>query len=200
SGNGSNFQAVLDATLNAGLPLEIGALIVNNPNAFALTRAERAGVASRVVVEWDRAVESREAYDARLLHAVEQTRPQLVLLLGWMHLLSRPFVSHFSEMINIHPAFLPLDQTRDVVGMPDGATIRAYRGAHAIQDALKDRSPWVGASAHRVSCDTDRGSVLVRKPLATGAQEDEASIMNRLRPLEHQVLLGAIRRWLYERA
>ncbi|GAC1388828.1 MAG: hypothetical protein NVSMB31_03620 [Vulcanimicrobiaceae bacterium] len=199
SGNGSNFQAVADVVAAGNLPLEITSLIANNSNAYALERAEKAAITTRVVVEWDRSVESRDTYDARLLQAVEQTDPQLVLLLGWMHVLSKPFVSAFPDMINIHPAFLPLDQTRDSVGMPDGATIRAYRGAHAIRDALAAKAPWVGASSHRVSFDTDRGSVLIRKPLAVVEGDDESLIMERLRPIEHAVLLGGIRRWLYER-
>ena len=198
SGSGTNFQAVLDAVRDGRLPLQIEALASNNPNAFALARAERAGVPTRVVIPWDRKVESRQTYDRRLIHAVEQTEPELVLLLGWMHVLSEQFFSRFEEVINIHPAFLPLDQARDVVGMPDGAVVPAFRGAHAIRDALLRRCAWVGATAHRVCFETDRGSILTRKPLAIDSEMSEAEVMIKLRPIEHSVLLGGITRWVYE--
>ena len=66
-------------------------------------------------------------------------RPDLVLLLGWMHLLSDGFVATFPELINLHPAFLPLDPQRDDVVFPDGAQTAAFRGAYAVRDALRPR-------------------------------------------------------------
>lgn len=200
SGSGTNFQAVLDSCAQAdGVPLEITTLITNNPKAFALERADRSEVATKIILEWDRSVETRAAYDARLLSAVEQTQSQLLLLLGWMHLLSEQCILAFPQMINIHPAFLPHDQESDTVGMPDGSAIPAYRGAQAIRDALAQSSPWVGATAHRVSLGTDRGEVLVRKPLAVVPAESQDALMDRLRPVEHKVLLAAIRRCALER-
>jgi phosphoribosylglycinamide formyltransferase-1 len=200
SGSGTNFQAVLDSSLkDDGVPLEIASLVSNNPDAFALERAKNAEVSNRIIVEWDRAVESRQTYDARLLDAVRQTEPELLLLLGWMHLLSEQCILGFPQMINIHPAFLPHDQESDTVAMADGSEIPAYRGAHAIRDALAQSSPWVGATAHRVTLGTDRGAVLVRKPFAVVPGETQQALMNRLRPVEHQVLLAAIRRCALER-
>jgi len=201
SGSGTNFQAVLDAAGDPGanVPLEITSLVTNNSSAYALERAKRAGVPNQIIVEWDRAVESRQTYDARLLHAVRQTEPELLLLLGWMHVLSKQCILAFPQMLNIHPAFLPHDQERDTVGMPDGLEIPAFRGAHAIRDAIAQGSPWVGATAHRVTLGTDRGEVLVRKPFAVTPGESAASLMDRLRPVEHNVLLGGIRRCVLER-
>jgi len=201
SGSGTNFQAVLDAAADpaANVPLEITSLVSNNPSAYALERAKRAGVQNQIIVEWDRAVESRQTYDERLLHAVGQTEPELLLLLGWMHVLSEQCILAFPQMLNIHPAFLPHDQERDSVGMPDGTEIPVFRGAHAIRDAIEQGSPWVGATAHRVTLGTDRGEVLVRKPFAVTPGESAASLMDRLRPVEHRVLLGGIRRCVLER-
>ena len=199
SGAGTNFQAVIDAVEQKRLPLELGALVTNNACAYALTRAEVADIPTRLPVVWDRNVESRQTYDARLLHAVRQTEPALILLLGWMHLLPEAFVRAFPEMMNIHPAFLPHDQTKDSVGMPDGSTIPAFRGAHAVADAIAHGSTWVGATAHRVTLGTDRGPVLVRMPLAIDPSFAQTRVMEQLRPIEHSVLLGGIRRWLLER-
>ncbi|MBV9333997.1 MAG: phosphoribosylglycinamide formyltransferase [Candidatus Eremiobacteraeota bacterium] len=198
SGNGSNFQAVADAVASERLPIEIVALLSNNLHAFALTRARNAGIPSHVVV-WNRRDESREAYDRRLLDAVAAERPDLVLMLGWMHLLSNSFVDAFQQIVNLHPAFLPLDSACDEVTMPDGTQIPAFRGPRAVTDALAASSPWVGATLHRVTRDTDRGPVLTRKPLRVRPGEEEAPLMARVHELERGVVRSGLMRWLYER-
>ncbi len=197
SGNGSNFQGVVDGIAAGALPLEIGALISNRPAAFALERAASAGIPAETVV-WQRERETREAYDERLLSAVAATEPNLLLLLGWMHVLSAPFVARFPETINVHPAFLPLDPAADSVTMPDGTEIPAFRGAHAFDDALAARSVWAGASVHRVSVAVDRGALLARAPLALESGLDRAAQFERLHELERRVVATAIRRWGFE--
>lgn len=199
SGSGTNFQAVLDAIVQERLPLQINALITNRDDAGALQRAAAAAVPTRITLQWARKTQSRDAYDDQLIAAVDQTKPALLLLLGWMHILPERFIRAFPEMINIHPAFLPLDQRSDVVGMPDGTEIPAFRGAHAVADALAHGARWTGASAHRVTLDADRGPVLVRKPVAIGDATSVDTVMERLRPIEHRVLLGGIMRWILER-
>lgn len=198
SGNGSNFQAVADAVGAATLPIDVVALFSNNLHALALVRARNAGIPSHVIA-WNRKEESRERYDARLLEAVRAEEPDLVLLLGWMHLLSDSFVRAFPEMLNLHPAFLPLDPSRDDVTMPDGTRIAAFRGPRAVRDALRASSHWVGATLHRVTEATDRGPVLARRPLTVENGEDEDRLMERVHALEHGVVRAGIMRWLYER-
>ncbi len=95
SGNGSNFQAVIDAVRDGALLLDVVGLIANNDNAYAIERAKASGV-STTVVSWNRDSESRAAFDARLLAAAQTLEPDLVLLLGWMHLLSSSFVADIS--------------------------------------------------------------------------------------------------------
>jgi phosphoribosylglycinamide formyltransferase-1 len=199
SGNGSNFQSVLDRVADGGLPLNVRALVTNNPNAHAIERAKAQRVPSVHVLSWRKNELSRAAYDARLLEIVAAEEAELVLLLGWMHLLDDAFVSRFPNLINVHPAFLPIDVSRDEVGMPDGSEIPVFRGAHAVRDALAASSPWVGASVHLVTMQADRGPVLVRRPLRVRAGEDERSLLERLHPLEHQLVERGIRRWLFER-
>jgi phosphoribosylglycinamide formyltransferase-1 len=94
---------------------------------------------------------------------------------------------------------LPLAEGGDEVVFPDGSSTPAFRGANAVRDALAWGSRWSGASAHRITLQTDRGPVLARKPLALNPGETEGGILARLHPLEHQVLAGAIMRWVYER-
>ena len=199
SGNGSNFQAVLDRVSSGTLPLDVCALVTNRPGAYAIERARTHGVRNVRIVPWKRAEATRAEYDLRLLEVVGAERPELVLLLGWMHVLDAGFVRAFPELINVHPAYLPLDSSFDVVGMPDGVTIPAFRGAHAVRDALEASSPWVGASVHGVTEEADRGPVLARRPLLVRPGEDEAAILERLHPIEHQLVERGIKRWLYER-
>lgn len=197
SGGGSNFAAVMERAKDGRLPLDVTALVCNVADAPVLQRAADAGVKARSVV-WDRAAEARSAYDARLRAAVEEEAPELVLLLGWMHVFDAAFVRTFPNAINIHPAFLPLDGALDSVTMPDGSSQRAYRGPRAVRDALRAGAKWTGATAHRLSLETDRGDVLMRKPLRIAAT-DESAVLEELHPIEHRLVAGAVMRWLFER-
>jgi len=80
--------------------------------------------------------------------------------------------------------------------VPDGSTIPAFRGSHAIRDAIAAGSSWIGASVHRVSAETDRGEVLVRRPLACEG-DSESELASALRPIEHRVTVEAIRLWCF---
>ena len=198
SGSGTNFQSVIDGVADQTLPLDLALLLSNRSGAYALERARAAGVPA-TVLPWDRKAQSREHYDAAILEAAQRAAPDLVLLLGWMHLLPDSFVEKFPHTINIHPAFLPIDQRRNDVGFPDGSVTPAFRGPRAVEDALAWGSRWVGASAHRITLEADRGPVLVRKPMAIRAGDTFPAVMERLHPLEHRALSGGIMRWVYER-
>jgi phosphoribosylglycinamide formyltransferase-1 len=197
SGSGTNLQAVIDARAAGRLPCDIAGVVVNRSSAFAVERAKNAGIPVSIVT-WDRAREPREAYDARLHEAVASIAPELVVLLGWMHLLDERFVRAFPRIVNLHPAFLPLDFLADHVDMPDGTRIPAFRGAHAIRDAVAAGVPWAGATVHDVTPETDRGPVVVRKPVRLAAGEDESSALARIRPIEHELAVAAILRCSYE--
>jgi folate-dependent phosphoribosylglycinamide formyltransferase PurN len=199
SGNGSNFQAVVDRAHRGELAIDVAALVVNRADAFALERARRAAIPA-TCVPWERGIESRAAYDARLLAAVAATEPDLVLLLGWMHLVAPPFLARFPDVLNVHPAYLPFDGSRDDVVVPDGTRIPAFRGAHAVRDALEAHAAWFGATAHRVSAEVDRGDVLVRVPLPMPPDATLGAAVAVLRPIEFAVVGAAIRRWNLERS
>ncbi len=198
SGSGSNFQAVAERVAAGSLPIELLGVVTNRPSAGVVARARDAGF-DAVMLPWKRSEETREAYDARLLETVSAIGPQLVLLLGWMHLLDERFVATFPNLVNVHPAFLPLDAQRDDVGLPDGSVMPAFRGVAAVRDALESGRGWIGATVHLVTPQTDRGPVLARRPLRLQPEEDEAGAMQRLHPLEHELVATAIVRRLCER-
>lgn len=196
SGNGSNFEAVVEAARAGALPLEVTTLVVNRSDAFVRERARRARIAERLVVRENSA---REAYDALLLDTVAATEPDLVLLLGWMHVLAPSFVARFPELLNLHPAFLPLDPSADRVRLPDRSTQPVYRGARAVDDALRNGANWIGASVHRVEQAVDRGAVLARSPLRIVPGEPREALEARLHVLERRVVGEAIRIWSRQR-
>ncbi len=193
SGGGTNLQTVIDLAAAGPPPLAVAAVVVNRTDAVAAERAQRSGVPVTHVV-WDRARESREAYDMRVLDAVDQSAPDLVLLLGWMHLLAPAFISRFANIVNIHPAYLPVDPEADVVEMPDGTAIPAFRGAHAIRDALGAGVRWYGATVHTVTDRVDRGTIIARTAALLNPAWTENEALAALRPIERETLTTALDR------
>lgn len=199
SGSGTNLQAVIDAVAAGGLPLDVRLVLSNREGAFGLQRARRAGVPARTVV-WDRkGGEARRAYDARVLSATQESGAVLVLLLGWMHVLPASFVEAFAGVINIHPAYLPDDPSADTVVIPGGPQIPAFRGPHALRDAIASGVGWAGATCHIVTSEVDRGPVLGREAMRLQPGEDEAAALERLHPIEHRVLIEGIAAWCASR-
>jgi phosphoribosylglycinamide formyltransferase-1 len=197
SGSGTNFAVVAKHIAEGWLPLEIAAVVTNRRNAGVIQRAKDAGVLAGVVA-WDRERESRAEFDARLRSTVTSCNPDLVLLLGWMHVLDESFVVTFPQILNLHPAFLPLDPSRDDVGMPDGSMIPAFRGPRAVHDAVAGHAGWIGSTVHHVTKDADRGPIVMRVPLKLHDGENADSACARLRPLEHELVPRAITAWAYE--
>ncbi len=194
SGNGTNAQAVIDDVLSGNGSLSLAGIVTNDASAYVRERARDAGIAEEAVV-WDRKSEARAAFDARVIETVARYEPDLILLLGWMHLLPAAFLERFPETINVHPSFLPFDLGADEVTMPDGSVIPAFRGAKAPEATIAAGVRWGGASVHRVTPETDRGEILVRTPLPLAAGTTLEAFRERIRPLEHAAVRKAIRRW-----
>jgi phosphoribosylglycinamide formyltransferase-1 len=195
SGSGTNAQAVIDDAQAGNSTLTIAGIITNNAGAGVRARARGAGIAEEAVV-WDRAGgETRPDYDARVIAAVARYEPDLVLLLGWMHLLPPAFLARFPQTINLHPAFLPFVLAQDQVTMPDGSVIPAFRGARAPEATIAAGVPWGGVTVHRVTPATDRGDVLVRAPFPLAPETTLEGFRDTIRPLEHAAVAKAIRRW-----
>ncbi|MGH7728252.1 MAG: GNAT family N-acetyltransferase [Vulcanimicrobiaceae bacterium] len=197
SGSGSNVAALGAAVAAGELPLELARLVCNRAGAGVLARAAAAGIPSETLV-WDRGREPRDAYDVRVLQAVAQAEPELVLLLGWMHVLPAAFVARFPQALNLHPAFLPLDPGRDAVALPDGSEAPAFRGARAVDDALAAGAGWIGASVHRLGAAVDRGEIYARAPLRLEPGEARPALDARLHALERRVVRSALERFLWE--
>jgi phosphoribosylglycinamide formyltransferase-1 len=200
SGNGSNLQAVIDSVADGDLPLELRLVVSNRPDAFALTRAARSNIAS-LVLPYAKSEESRAAYGLRLARAVRSKGVELVLLLGWMHVLAPEFVgAGFAGILNLHPAYLPEDPAADRVTFPDGSTTAVFRGAHALRDALEAGVKTTGASLIEITPEIDRGPLLARRPFALRSGDDEKKALERLNDVERDVVREGVRAWLRAKA
>ena len=178
SGGGTNLQAIIDAA-SADLPVDIRAVISNEADAFGLERARRAGIETRVLDH--RAFADREAYDAALAALIEEYKPGLVVLAGFMRILTAGFVRHFhGRMLNIHPSLLP-----------------RYRGldTHARVLAAGDREH--GATVHFVTEELDGGPLIVQARVPVLANDDIQTLAHRVLEKEHVIYPAAIR-WFAE--
>ena len=174
SGQGTNLQAILDATRSGRLRARVAPVLSAKPNAYALTRARQAGVEARF--EDPAAYPTRRAYERILIRLCEARNVRLICLAGFMRLLSPAFVHHYrSRILNVHPALLP-----------------AFTGAHAVRDALVWGAKVTGVTIHLVDEVMDHGPILLQEPLPIRPGETEAALLERLHRLEHRLYPQAI--------
>ena len=178
SGSGTNLQALID-TAGAGAPFRICGVISNRAGAPGLQRAAAAGIPTRVVDHTQFA--DRESFDAALAAAVEAFAPGLVVMAGFMRILTTAFVNHFAgRMVNIHPSLLP-----------------AFQGLHTHRRALDAGVSEHGASVHFVTDELDGGPVIAQARVPVTADDDERSLGARVLAREH-VLLPNVVTWFAE--
>lgn len=199
SGSGSNLQALLDASADGWLPAEVIAVVSDKADAFALERAQRAGIAAEHVPLADRRDPVlRAAFNERLAEVVAGHEPDLVVLAGWMLILAPSFLDRFpGRVVNVHPALLPDDDGAWVES--SAGPLPALRGAHTVRDAVRAGLPMTGATVHLVTPAFDVGPVLAREEVAIQPGEDEASLHERIKAVEHRLLPAAVRNLLLER-
>lgn len=179
SGSGSNLQALLDAQLSGELPIEITAVISNRADAYGLERARRAGVATHVLSHKE--FSSREAYDRALAELIERSEPRLVVLAGFMRILSTEFVERYQgRLINIHPSLLP-----------------AFRGLDTHRRALETGASEHGCSVHFVTPELDAGPVILQARVPVLPDDDPKTLAARVLAREHRAYPLAVR-WIAE--
>ena len=169
SGTGSNLAALLRACAQAGLPLEMRAVISNRADAGGLAIAEAAGVATDCLRHTD--FPTREAFDAELRRRIDSYRPRLVLLAGFMRILTAETVAHYhGRMLNIHPSLLP-----------------ALPGLHTHRRALEQGVAEHGASVHFVTGELDGGPVILQARVPVRDADNPESLAARVLEQEHVI-------------
>ena len=194
SGSGTNLQAILDAECQgelAGLA-QVVAVVSNRAECGALRRAANAGVPTVTLPLADRRNPGlREAYDRQLADVVAAFAPDLIVLAGWMLIFSQPFLDRFpGRIINVHPALLPDDGETEV--LTSQGVLPALRGPRVVRDALAQGLPLTGATVHYVTLAVDAGPVILREEVPIHVGEDEGTLHERIKVVEHRLLPRAV--------
>ncbi|MGF1688254.1 phosphoribosylglycinamide formyltransferase [Photobacterium japonica] len=170
SGSGSNLQAIMDAC-ESGIIAEakVAAVLSNKADAYGLTRAHAAGIATEHLAANDYA--DREAFDRALAEHIDRYQPDLVILAGYMRILSGEFVRHYNgKMINIHPSLLP-----------------KYTGLNTHQRAIDAGDSEHGTSVHFVTEELDGGPVILQAKVPIFADDNADDVMARVQEQEHRI-------------
>ncbi|UZD99721.1 phosphoribosylglycinamide formyltransferase [Pseudomonas mediterranea] len=179
SGTGSNLQALIDSTRTGDSPVRIRAVISNRADAYGLQRAKDAGIDTRVLDH--KAFDGREAFDAALIEQIDAFNPHLVVLAGFMRILSAGFVRHYQgRLFNIHPSLLP-----------------KYKGLHTHQRVLEAGDTEHGCSVHFVTEELDGGPLVVQAVIPVELHDTPQSLAQRVHAREHQIYPMAVR-WFAE--
>ena len=179
SGTGSNLQALIDSNDVKQSSANIRAVISNRADAYGLQRAKDAGIDTRVLDH--KAFEGREAFDAALIEIIDTFNPKLVVLAGFMRILSTDFVRHYQgRLLNIHPSLLP-----------------KYKGLHTHQRALEAADSEHGCSVHFVTEELDGGPLVVQAVIPVESDDSPHSLAQRVHTQEHQIYPLAVR-WFAE--
>ena len=179
SGRGSNLEALIAARDCGRLPVDIAAVISNRPDAAGLATAAAAGIAVRCIDH--KAFAGRDAFDAALAGCIDGFAPDLVVLAGFMRILSDGFVHHYAgRMMNIHPSLLP-----------------AFPGLHTHRRALAEGVRIHGCTVHFVTPALDHGPVIIQAAVPVLDSDDEATLAARVLRQEHRIYPQAVR-WFAE--
>ncbi len=180
SGSGSNLQSIIDAS-QRDLPVDIRAVISNRPDAYGLTRASEAGITTAVLENGHFA--DRESYDAALRELIDSYQPELVVLAGFMRILSDGFVRHYEgRMLNIHPSLLP-----------------KYRGLHTHARALEAGDKVAGCTVHFVTAELDAGPIILQARVPVLDDDTPETLAARVLEQEHKIYPEAIRQFAEKR-
>lgn len=174
SGSGSNLQALIDSSTVPDSAVRIGAVISNRTDAYGLQRAAAAGIETAVLDHTE--FEGREAFDAALVACIDGFAPDLVVLAGFMRILSGDFVRHYQgRLLNIHPSLLP-----------------RYKGLHTHRRALEAGDAEHGCSVHFVTEELDGGPLVVQAVVPVAPDDTVQSLAQRVHAQEHVIYPMAV--------
>jgi len=169
SGSGSNLQAIIDAIESGQINGRISAVLSNKADAFGLERAANAGIPQIVISHKDFA--DREAFDGAMIEAIDQHQPDLIVLAGFMRILTPGFVRHYQgRMFNIHPSLLP-----------------KHKGLNTHQRALEAGDSQHGCTVHFVTEELDGGPLAVQAPIPVLPNDTADSLQQRVHQCEHKI-------------
>lgn len=170
SGNGSNLQALIDYSRLPGTSFEIGIVIANNPDSMAFARASQAHIDNHLVDH--RSFAKRTLFEEKILYHLHEAKVDLVVLAGFLRVLSPHFLSRYpNRIINLHPSLLP-----------------KHPGLHAITNALEAKDEHAGCTVHLVDEGLDTGPIIAQSSCAINLGDDLVALTKKIQKLEHALL------------
>jgi len=174
SGRGSNMQAIVEAAKQKTIPINVRAVISNDPAAAGLKYARNNGIETQALDH--RQFDSRDAFELELIRLIDQHQPELVVLAGFMRILGKEFVDHYAgRLINIHPALLP-----------------AFPGLNTHARAIAEGATRHGATVHFVTHDVDVGPIIVQAAVDVSADDTPDLLAARVLEQEHRIYPMAV--------
>lgn len=174
SGNGSNFEAIVQAIADGKLRAEIPILIYNNPGAAVAARAQRWGIPALLMNHRD--YQSREAFDFEIAQTLKQYGVDWIVMAGWMRVVTQVLIEAFpNQIINIHPSLLP-----------------SFPGIRAIEQALKAGVKITGCTVHIATLDVDSGPILMQSAVPVFPDDTPETLHARVQIQEHEILPRAL--------
>ncbi|MEW6102137.1 MAG: phosphoribosylglycinamide formyltransferase [Candidatus Omnitrophota bacterium] len=175
SGNGTNFQAIVDAVKNGEIKAKLALLVCDNPDAFAIKRAKTAGVKVALVRREDFA--GKKEFEAEIIRHLEENKIGLVVLAGFMRILSPEFVKkYYGRILNIHPSLLP-----------------SFKGEHGIKDAFEYGVKVTGVTVHFVDEKMDHGPIILQEGVRIEEADTAESLEEKIHSVEHKIYPQAIK-------
>ena len=169
SGSGTNLQSFIDKIEAGELDLDLCLVFSNKPDAFGLERARKAGIPTACIEHGD--FDDRESFDRAVAAVIDEYEPELIVLAGFMRILSPWFVQHYEgKVLNIHPALLP-----------------RYPGLNTHQRALDAGDEWHGSTVHFVTEELDGGPRILAGRLRVDPDESADDLQHRVQAIEHQI-------------
>ncbi len=174
SGEGTNFQVLIDLYKNKKLDIDIKVLISNRENAGCIKRAIKSEIPYVLLLE--NKYEKKEKFEAEIINILKESNVELIVMAGWMKIASENFVNTFKDrIINIHPSLLP-----------------SFKGKSPIEDALKNNALVTGCSVHFVDKEVDNGRLIIQAALSINKDDNLMSLTNKIHDIEHKILPLAI--------
>ncbi len=181
SGGGSNLQALIDGQQDGSLPIEIAAVISNRPGVKGLDRARDNGISAELLDHKN--FDSRDDFDASLMNLIDSFDAELIVLAGFMRILTPQFTGHYvGRMLNIHPSLLP-----------------KYQGLHTHQRALDAADSEHGVSVHFVTAELDGGPIAIQARVPVLLDDDANSLAKRVQAQEHVIYPLAVKWFALQR-
>jgi phosphoribosylglycinamide formyltransferase-1 len=175
SGNGTNLQAIIDAVKKGYIKARIALVVSDNKEAYALKRAEKAGIETLVLDAED--FKAKEDFDKEIIKNLKKRGVNLIALAGYMRLLTPQFIAEYrNRILNVHPALLP-----------------SFKGRDGVKEALRYGVKVTGPTVHFVTEDVDAGPIAAQSPVLVKDNETEDSLRERIHKEEHKIYTKAIK-------